>query len=319
LSKTGPPPEQLEVDADSFLSALDGRAFEGCLRFVERAAASGEPDPVLNCRLAEALLHDGRREEALACVRRGFAAAEDDPVLLHICAWVFSNCNSHRDAAAAYRRLLDLCPEWIEGHRHLSASLAAAGNLDEAIAQATIAATLAPDNAEFGLHLATLLAAGQRCREAFAWAMHAVDLSPGVSGISIDAAEIAMRCGRAEDAAAVLRRGGTGAAPPRLWRVLSSAEMLCGRFEAALDAAQRACVGEPGNAEYALHRGHLLWQAGDMAAAGRAFATAAALDPEEIAVKRAQLSFLLAAGLGTEATVAGGELLHRFPDDKDAA
>ncbi len=135
----------------------------------------------------------------------------------------------------------------------------------------------------------------------------------------IDAAEVLMRCGQAEEAATLLRREAVGAATPRLWRVLSGAEMLCGRIEGALDAAERARRAEPDNPEFALHHGHLLWHRGDMSEAAVALAGAARLDPDGRDIKRTQLSFYLAAGLTTEATVAGGELLHRFPEDTDAA
>jgi ABC-type polysaccharide/polyol phosphate export permease/Flp pilus assembly protein TadD len=316
---------QLEVDACNFLAALRDGALEACLRYVERQFATGRPDPLLNCKLAEALLHRGRREDALDCVRRGFADAAGDPALLRICAWVFSNCDTHGEAATAYRRLIDLCPDWIEGHRHLSGALAAAGRIDEAIAPAMTAATLAPGNPEFTLHVAALLADRCRVEEAADWAMRAVaaadgrELGPRDVGPVIDAAEVLMRCGRAEEAASLLRREAAEASDPRLWRVLSGAEMLCGRLDGALDAAEHARRAEPANAEFALHHGHLLWRHGDMPEAALAFAGAARLDPGGRDIKRTQLSFYLAGGLATEATVAGGELLHRFPDDKDAA
>ncbi|MGE0260462.1 MAG: tetratricopeptide repeat protein [Alphaproteobacteria bacterium] len=292
---------------------------EACLRFIERRDPAAPPDPTRDCKLAEALLHDGRRADALACVRRGFPEAGDDPALLRICAWVFSNCNSHDEAAAAYRRLMELCPDWIEGHRHLSGVLAAAGRVEEAVAPAITAAALLPDNAEFALHVAGLLVDLRRLSEAADWAMRAVSLArdgdPGV----IDAAEVLMRSGRAEDAATLLRRQAATAATPRLWRVLSGAEMLCGRLEGALDAAERARRAEPHNPEFALHHGHLLWHHGDMSEAAAALAGAARLDPDGRDIKRTQLSFYLDAGLTTEATVAGGDLLHRFPEDAEAA
>ena len=81
---------QLEVDACTFFAALQDGALEECLRYVEHEAATGRPDPLLNCRLAEALLHRGRREDALGCVRRGFPEAAGDAELLRICACVFS-------------------------------------------------------------------------------------------------------------------------------------------------------------------------------------------------------------------------------------
>ena len=290
------------------------------MRYLEHQSAAGRPDPLLNCKLAEALLHRRRCEDALACARRGFLEVGSDPALLGICAWVFSNCGSYGEAADAYRRLVELSPDWIEGHRHLSGALAAAGRVDEAIASATTAAILAPDNPEFALHAAALLSDRGRVDEAAEWAMRAVAaVQGGELGAVIDAAEVLMRCGRAEDAASLLRGASAEAATSRLWRVLSGAEMLCGRLDGALDAAKRARGAEPDNAEFALHHGHLLWRRGDMSEAALAFAGAAQLDPGGRDVKRTQLSFYLAAGLTTEATVAGGELLHRFPDDQDAA
>ena len=101
--------------------------------------------------------------------------------------------------------------------------------------------------------------------------------------------------------------------------MLSTAEMLQGRLEAALAAVDRALAAAPDTAEYHLHRGHLLWRLGDISGAATAFDRAAALDPTSGELKRAQLSLFLAAGLVSEATAVGGELLQRFPDDKPAA
>jgi tetratricopeptide (TPR) repeat protein len=95
--------------------------------------------------------------------------------------------------------------------------------------------------------------------------------------------------------------------------------MMRGQLEAALAAVDEALLGAPDNAEYHVHRGHLLWRLDDTAGAAAALDRAARLDPANRDVKRAQLSFYLAAGLVTEATAVGGELLHGFPDDKPAA
>src|SRR5207302_10618549 len=75
----------------------------------------------------------------------------------------------------------------------------------------------------------------------------------------------------------------------------------------------------PENAEYHLHRGHLLYRRGDVEAAVAAFAAAAALDPGNAAAKRAQMTLHLDHGVMTEATAIGGALLHSHPDDKAAA
>ncbi|HKS88949.1 MAG TPA: tetratricopeptide repeat protein, partial [Stellaceae bacterium] len=240
-----------------------------------------------DCRRAEALLHAGRREEALALCRRAFPETDivGDAASLQICAWVFSNCGCHADAAEAYRQLVRLRPDWAEGYRHWSASLIALGRPEEAMTPALRAAALAPHD----------------------------------SGIAVHAAELLMRRGAAEDAAALLREAADHSVEPPLLRVLSAAEMLCGRLPEALAAIDRALAGAGANVEYHIHRGHLLWQLDDLAGAAAALERAAALDPASGEVRRAQLSLYLSAGLVSEATAVGGALLQRCPDDRPAA
>jgi ABC-type polysaccharide/polyol phosphate export permease len=273
-----------------------------------------------DCRLAEALQHQGRTEEAVDCCRRAWPQIGDDPSLLRICGWVFSNAACHDEAAAAYRRLIALCPEWIDGHRHLSAALAAAGRDEAAIAPGITASDRAPDKPEFALHAAQLLIAAQRSAEAARYLDRAIAHAAGEARVVADAAELLMRCGRAA-AAAELLAGAANAdsGDARLLRVLSTAEMTCGRPDAALAAIDRALALVPGNAEYHLHRGHLLWQLDDLAGAAQAFEEAAARDPDGSDARRAQMSLYLAAGLMREATAAGGDLLRRWPDDRGSA
>jgi len=125
---------QLAIDAEAFGSSLNAGALDACLAQLRRGVNAGEVDAGANCRLAEALFHQGRRDPALECCRRAVSRAADDAAMLRICAWVFSNCECHDEAALAYRGALALCPDWIEGYRHASGSLAASGRIDDAIA-----------------------------------------------------------------------------------------------------------------------------------------------------------------------------------------
>jgi ABC-type polysaccharide/polyol phosphate export permease/Flp pilus assembly protein TadD len=306
---------QRELGAAQFWSALAANLFQECLTHVRRPGACGQDEALLNCRLAEALMQAGHRAEAVECCRRAFPAVQADEPLLRLCAWIFSNCACHDEAAAAYARLLELRPDWVEGYRHAGGSLAAAGRFDEALAHASAASELAPDNAEFALYAASLLLAAGRLGEAAEAALR----TAADPAMVTDAAEILIRCGRVEDAAELLGDAATAISEPRLLRVLSAAEMLRERWDAALAAIDRALAAMPKNAEYHVHRGHLLWRIGDLASAATAFERAAALDPASAEVRRAQMSFYLSAGLVSEATAAGGELLHRYPDDKPAA
>lgn len=344
------------IDPESFLPALAAGRLDACLTFLRREDSDRTADPGLNCRLAEALFHRGRREEALECTRRAVPGAGDDAAILGLCAWVFSNCECHAEAAAAYHRLIELLPDAIEMHRHASGALAAIGRLDEAVAAAKKASDLDPQDPEFALHAGSLLLASRRYHEAASYldraaalqpdnagalyqlsvACHALDrgesaialalraaaLTPADQGMAIHAAELLIACGRAAEAAELLHGAaaeGADGVDPRLLRVLSAAEMVRGCCDAALDAVDRALAAAPDVAEFHIHRGHLLWRQGDIAGAAMALERAAGLDPASPELKRAQMSLYLAAGLVTQATAVGGELLNRFPDDRIGA
>lgn len=348
----GIPLPYLANNLEAFSSALNDDALNTCLLEL-RAANGGDAQALANCRLAEALLHADRHEAALECCRRAMPGAADDAAMLQICAWVFSNCACHAEAADAYCRLLLLRPAWVENHRHASGALAASGRLDAALDHAIAASDGAPHNAEFALHAGSLLrhagrheeaghyldralsqepgnaralcdfAAVQlalgRAEDAAALAAQAAALATTDAHLASDAAEMLLQCGRAKAAAELLRNAAAIGGDARLWRVLSAAEMVEGDLGAALAAAVRAVAEAPDNAEYHLHHALLLARLSDLPAATEAVARAAALDPASRDLKRVQLELLQAAGLVSEATAVGGELLHRFPDDRPAA
>ena len=276
----------LLIDTDAFSSALSAGNLDACLQLLGSGDFGGAAAAVLNCRAAEALFQGGRRDEALECGRRAFALAADDRGTADFCAWLFSNCGCHQEAAAAYERLLAWSPDWPEGYRHLSGSLAAIGDFTGAAAHAG----------------------------------RAVELMPDDNATAIHAAELLLRCGDVENAAGLVR--GAAARDPgddRVLRVLSAIEMLLDRLDAAIEAIDAALSITSDNPEYHLHRGHLLYRRGDMEAAAAAFALAAALDPDSAAVKRAQMTLFLDHGQVTEATALGGALLHSHPEDRTAA
>lgn len=216
----------------------------------------------------------------------------------------------------------DLAPQSPEFAFHAGCLLRNAGHYDEAAFYLKRAVALEPDNARALCELSAACHALGQSEEAAALAVQAAALIPGDTRLAADAAELLLRVGRADNAAELLNSAAAAsadAADPRLFRILSAAAMVQGRLEAALATVDRAIAGAPDVAEYHIHRGHLLWRLGDIAAAALALNHAAALDPTSRELKRAQLSLFLAAGLVSEATAAGGELLHRFPDDAVAA
>jgi capsular polysaccharide transport system permease protein len=344
---------RLAIDPDEFAQAVDSGAFDDCLRLLRDNATS--PDiALLNRRLGEALFHQGRQDDALECARRAFILAPDDDDVANFCAWLFSNCHQHAEAAAVYERLVERHPDWIEGYRHLSGSLAASRALQRAIQYATKSADLASDNFDFAVHAGCLLLDAERLEEAMIYLSRAVEIepenpqalralsaaiwaldrpdealrlalraaaiAPSDSDVSVHAGELLLRAGRVEEAIPLLENAArSDSRNPTLWRLISTMESQRDCPEAALIAIGRAINLAPYNAEYHLHRGHLLYRIGDFDAAADAIAHAATLDPASHAAQRTQIDMLLADGRVTDATALGGELLRAFPEDNRSA
>ncbi len=283
------------IDAESFLLALAAGELDRCVVYLNGSDTDTQSDAGLNCRLAEALLHQSRRDEAVECVRRALQWADGDAAMLRV------------------------APQNPEFALHVGSLLLGARRNDEAAVYLDRAVALEPDNTSALRGLSAARHAQGHGDTAVAMALRVATLTPGDSRMVIHAAELLLSCGRADEAAELLHGAAGDAADPRLFRVLSAAEMVRGRLDAALEAVERALVGAPDIAEFHIHRGHLLWRQGDIAGAALALDRAAALDPANPELKRAQMSLYLAAGLVTEATVVGGELLHRFPDDQSSA
>jgi ABC-type polysaccharide/polyol phosphate export permease/Flp pilus assembly protein TadD len=345
---------QLAIDQSTFTDALGDGALDVCLDYLRQGEIDGPEGARLACRLGEKLFHAGRAGDAIECGRLAFSAAANDNDVAHFCAWLFSNSGCHAEAAAAYERLIEDHPDWIEGYRHASGAFAAIGAGGRAIDLATKASDLAPGSFDFAYHAGCLLldagrvedaslylaravaiepqstsalralsAAGHaldRPDEALALALEAAALAPEDNGLAIHAAELLLRAGRIDEAAVLLEAAITRDPEDAiLWRLVSAAESQRDNPHAALTAIDIALHLAPKQAEYQLHRGHLLYQAGNFAAAAEAFNQAAVLDPNSQAVRRGQLDLLLAEGQIAKATAMGGEILRAFPEDDASA
>ncbi len=331
-----------EGDLVTFRRELDDRAVPD-----DRRAA-------LYCRLAERLFYDGDREAAVECARAAFDLQPPEEPVADFCAWLFSNCARHQEAAAAYERLLERRPGWAAGHRHASGSFAAAGDLDRAIQHGARASEIEPHSFEFANHAGCLLASTGLYRDAIGylsraaaiepdnpavlcslskaafalddrtaaidWALQAYALAPSERDYALHAAELLLRSDRVDEAAAIAAAnlalaGEDGTA----FRLLSAAQMLRGRVEEAIEAIDRALALAPETAEYHVHRGNLLYRLGRFDEAAAALDQAASLDPENPAARRSQLSVYCDSGRFREALAVGGELIRTAPDNEEYA
>jgi capsular polysaccharide transport system permease protein len=338
----------------AFSRAAGGGFLEACRQYVEHRKITGDQLPEFYCRLGEALLQKGRSEDATECARLAFDLQPGREAIANSCAWVFSNCGRHDDAAAAYERLLELRPQWIEGHRHASGSCAAAGQMDRAIYHAKMASEHDPHSFEFAFHAGCLLHSESRHQEALeylaraaaiepgahsvlrhasaakfaleqyddavALALHALSLAPDDRDNTVHAAELLLRTKRFEKAAEIMLEA--VAARPQdaiSFRLLSAAQMLRGGTEEALQAIECAIELAPETVEYHLHRANLLYRLGRLDDAAEAFERAATLDPSNTDAKRSQLTVYLDSGRFTEALAIGGELICSSPDNEEYA
>jgi capsular polysaccharide transport system permease protein len=306
--------------------------------------------PDHDCERAKEFFSHGQISRAVECARTAFSLSPDDQNTLEACAWLFSNGGAHGEAAAVYQRMLAARPDWAEGHRHASGSLACAGEIDRAIAHGIRASDLAPDAFEPARHVGGLLLDAGRAEAAFAYlgratalapedglaqrqlsaaawelgrseeavalALRALSLMPRDSASAMHAAELLMRSGRADEAAAIaLRQAGAAPGDAAVLRQLSQAELLRECPDAALGAIDRALALAPKNPEYHVHRGHLLYRGGEIEAAAASFGEAARLDPANREAWHAQLTLYRDSGRPSEAIAAGGALLRHSPDN----
>jgi ABC-type polysaccharide/polyol phosphate export permease/Flp pilus assembly protein TadD len=327
---------------------------EACLVRLRR---SDIPDPErawIYCQLSETLYHKGSRDVAVECARSAFDLQPEKEEIANLCAWVFSNCGEHEEAAIAYEQLLAIRPHWAAGHRHASGSFAAAGQLDRAISHGRQASDLDPHSFEFAFHAACLLETVGRPAQAADYLMRAAALDPADAGVlrhlsttlfvldqseqavalalravalapadrlnPLHATELLLRTNRYDEAAAIiLDVVDLHREDPVAFRLLSAAQMLRGLTEDALAAIDRALDLSPETAEYHLHRANLLYRLGRFDEAAEGFSRVAALDPTNHDAKRSQLTVYFDSGRFIEALAIGGELIRTSPDNEEYA
>jgi ABC-type polysaccharide/polyol phosphate export permease/Flp pilus assembly protein TadD len=345
---------ELATEAVCFEPAIAAGDLESCRLDLSRSGLSDDQRAALYCRLGEISYHRGQTEEALTAARAAFDLRPQREAVADVCAWVFSNCGHHQEAAAAYERLIECRPGWAAGHRHASGSFAMAGDLDRAIQHAARASEIEPGSFEFAIHAGSLLANAGLHRDAVEYftraaeiepgnptvlrhlseaalglgerqaaldlALQAQALAPGQRAHAHHATELLLRAERFEDAARII----AGALAEDCnddvgWRLLSAVDMQRGRPEEALAAIERALALAPAQAEYHLHRGNLLYRLARFEQAAEAFEHAAILDPEDPAPKRSQLTVYFDSGRFRDAVTVGGELIRTAPDNEEYA
>jgi capsular polysaccharide transport system permease protein len=338
----------------SVISAASVGDLDSCRFYLGRRDVPDQERAWIYCQLSEVLYHKGKRDVAVDCARSAFDLQPEKEEIANLCAWVFSNCGEHEEAAVAYEQLLAIRPHWAAGHRHASGSFAAAGQLDRAISHGRKASDLDPHSLEFAFHAACLLETVARPAQAVVYLMRAAALDPADARVlrhlsatlfaldqseqavvlalrafalapldrlnALHATELLLRTNRYDEAAAIiLDLVHIQKEDPVALRLLSATQMLRGLTEDALVAIDRALDLSPETAEYHLHRANLLYRLGRLDEAAEGFGRSAALDPSNPDAKRSQLTVYFDSGRFIEALAVGGELIRTSPANEEYA
>jgi protein O-mannosyl-transferase len=201
----------------------------------------------------------------------------------------------------------------------LADALAAAGRLDDAIAQRREAVRLKPEESTFHYNLGVSLAQAGRFGEAAAAYSAAEHLQPSVAQFHYAHAKTLVRLGRMPEAitdfeqALALRPDYADAHAD-----LASALVSVGHFGDAITHYESALRSRPNDAELRSNYGLALLLAGRAAEAISAFRTALELDPEAVASRFGLANALAETGRREEAIATYEDVLRRAPAHADA-
>jgi tetratricopeptide (TPR) repeat protein len=140
------------------------RQYDAARPLVEGAWRDAPDDPDVLLALALVRQTQGRREEALALLRRAVDAGPDDLSAYRMLGDALLEANQDREAIAAYRQALRVWPASPVSHANLGLLLARAGQVEEAISQYRWALSVHPEQPEWQADLAWVLATQPEAR-----------------------------------------------------------------------------------------------------------------------------------------------------------
>lgn len=323
-------------EAETLFTEILGR-FPGNRRVLAALEALTSPatinPPPAEVDGAIALYRQGRFAEALADVSVLMARYERSEVLHNIAGALHAAQGRLADAAALYRRAVELAPDYGEAHNNLGNVLRATGQWEAAIASFDAALRLQPDFAEAHLNRGIALTSARRLDEAMASLDRAAKLDPRLPEAHNSRGNVLMALNRpadalaAYDAALALRPGYADVLVNRgnALKALQRPEEAVASYDAAIAAA-------PGLIAAHRNRGSVLAGLRRLDEALTSFEQALALDPGSPLI-RAEIRNLHAhtaqwtADEGTLPDIAGPDrpdeaippfYMFRFADDPAA-
>ncbi|HID11733.1 MAG TPA: tetratricopeptide repeat protein [Candidatus Latescibacteria bacterium] len=213
-----------------------------------RYALQLEPDHAATHNdLGNVLRRMGRLKEAVACYRRALRIRPDFAQAHNNLGIALAQQGDIDEAIEHYRRALDIDPDFAEAHNNLGATLGQLGKFDEAIVHFRRALDIDPDFAEALRNLVMALMGQRRFDEAIDVLRKRLAEAPDDLRSSLDLAWLLANCpdpnlrdyAKAVELAEGVCRA-TGYRDPRSLAILTEVYAKSGRFDQAVQTAQRA-------------------------------------------------------------------------------
>ncbi len=263
------------------LIACQNGRFETAVEFIGRAIRVVSDNPSYHFSMGNALAAQGKVSDAAARYRQvlrlnpNFAEAHNNLGVL------LAGQNKYEDAAGHYRHALLLKPDYADAYGNLGIVLAAQGKYAEAIDHYERASTLAPGRANTHNNLGAALKSIGRASEARMHFERALAIQPDHAEAHNNLGIILGELGNHEDAGkhyrqAVLIRPEYADAHSNLGMALTAQ----GKFAEAITHCERACTLDPGHANAHNNLGAALKAQGRSAEAMLHYARALAIQPD---------------------------------------
>jgi tetratricopeptide (TPR) repeat protein len=249
---------------------------------IGKAIALNDQVPIFHSNIALALRSLGRKDDAIAHLRRAIALKPDFFDALWALGHILHQRGELDEAAARYRSVLALRPDHAEAHNNLGAVLADQGRLDEAVAQYRQALATKPDYSEAHYNLGNALLGQGRLEETVAHYQRALALQPRMAELHNNLAIVLLRQGKLDEAVTHYRqalaiRPDYAKAYNNLGNVL---RVWQGKSDEAVAAYRQAISIKPDYADAFNNLGNALRELGSLAEARAACEKAIELVPK---------------------------------------
>jgi tetratricopeptide (TPR) repeat protein len=201
-----------------------------------------------NLASAEALLRDGKVEQAVAVLNAILEADPDDADALYMSGTIAWQLKFHEQAIELYEQAIEVRPDFAEAHLMLGNSLGALNRVDEALAQWRRAIVLKPGNSRAHGNIANTLGKRGDHAGAVESAQRAINLEPTLAAAHLILGHARQAMGDAAGAEPALREA-VRLQPddPECLNGLASLLVEAGRTDEARELLRHSLAGDPAN------------------------------------------------------------------------